>query len=163
MKQVIFTAALLLSVISGESMATCSSGGTPVTTLATVLPGNTICVASSNPGWVWEAQESHLGTSGSTSGNLQDYKRGPGNAVDPQKIIGTWSLTQSNGSACTTNCARAIYNYTDSGNTLSYTYRVYLVNGTGTAGSNGSKYDFCADSTTFVVSGTLKTGVGAAC
>ena len=141
MKHMIFMGALVLaSAMTGEAMAACS--GTQITslsrpTLATLLTGNSMCQT-----WPEVAQEQHV-----SGGVLQDYKRGPLDAVDPTTSIGSWFITGSGGRT------RVSYTY----GTTTYTYAVYLV--TGNAGETGSTYDFCTGGTVKATA-TFRPGFG---
>lgn len=66
------------------------TSGTPATPnngigdLMSFVRGTTFCVARGAERW----QEFHA-----TSGELIDYKLGPGHPVDPTKTVGTWTVT----------------------------------------------------------------------
>ena len=128
-KHIIFSSVLLLaSAMTGETMAACS--GTQITdtsspTLTNLLTGNSMCQTS-----LQVAQEQHV-----SDGNLQDYKKGPLDPVDPTKSIGSWLVSGSG--------ASTIVTYTYGSNV--YSYNVFLVSGT--AGLTGSTYDFCTGAT----------------
>lgn len=120
---------------SGQASPTAvTTDGTTVTTLSTLLSGNTVCVGSSGN---WEAQEFHA-----ANGDLIDWKRGASHPVDPTKKVGTWSITGT-GSAMRVN-----YTYG------SQTYSNAVWNhGDGT-------YSFCNNQGTETI-GRMKTGQGA--
>ena len=83
------------------------SGGT--LTLSGRLGGSTVCVGS--PG-NWKNQEYHTG---STGGNVIDWKKGASDPIDPTSTVGTWSITG-------TGTTRAVsYSYGSS----TYTFKVY--------------------------------------
>jgi hypothetical protein len=126
--------------------------GSAGTTLSSLFTNHTICVGT---GANKQAQEEHI-----SGGVLKDYKKGPGNPVDPEKVLGTWVLTND---TLGDPDATITYNYTAFAPPVSYTYKVYLVSGT--LGANNSTYDFCNTSTgTVTVSGaTLKTALGNVC
>lgn len=56
--------------------------------IATLVGNKTICATYNSDKW----QEFHSGT---TSGPLSDYKKGPSDPVDPSKTVGTWSIEGS--------------------------------------------------------------------
>ena len=68
--------------------------------MGTLLNGNTACVGS---GPTWQNQELH------SSGNIIDFKRGPGHPVDPSKTIGTYAISNDSGKGVVT------YSYTGGG------------------------------------------------
>lgn len=75
--------------------------------LRTLVEGRTVCGIAGNDKW----QEEHK-----ANGELWDYKKGPNDPVDPQKQVGTWSIS---GNAVTYNYGpNAIYSFTvhDEGN-----------------------------------------------
>jgi hypothetical protein len=114
---IIITGAIVFGLMAEGAVAACpASGRTPVANLSTFLLGKTACVGS--PG-NWTNQEEHR-----TGGVLADYKKGPGDPIDPTKTIGTWAVSTS-GDVVT-------YNYGASG---PYSFNLYSnVDGT---------YDFC--------------------
>jgi hypothetical protein len=127
-------------------------GTTGGITLSSLLLNHTICQGS---GANKQAQEEHF-----PSNVLKDYKLGPSDPVDPETVLGTWTL--NNDGIGNTN-ATVTYSYTAFGPAVSYTYIMYLVSGT--LGADGSTYDFCNTSTgTVTVPGALlKTSLGAVC
>jgi len=122
MKTLIVTSFALLACVSGSAMAACSGTPLSVSQLTTLLTGKTVCGSAGTDQW----QEEHK-----ASGELWDYKKGPGDPVDPEEKVGTWSV-QSGGIAS----GKINYQY-DGGTGFSYT--VYD-NGNGT-------YSFCGPST----------------
>jgi len=131
---------VLASAMTGEAMAACS--GTQITsvsrpTLSRLLTGNSMCQT-----WPEVAQEQHV-----SGGVLQDYKRGPLDAVDPTTSIGSW-LVGGSGSRTTVK-----YTY----GSTSYYYQVFLVNGN--PGETGSTYDFCTGGTVKATA-TFRPGFG---
>lgn len=134
MKTFVLASTMALALVSGEAMAVCSGNSRlNATQLGTVLTNNTVCVANGT-GWEW--QELHAG-----NGNLVDYKRGPGHAIDPSETVGSWSV---NG---TGNGATVRHNYGSGG---SYDYSVFD-NGNGT-------HSFCSSRPEIV--GRVKSGGG---
>ena len=89
------------------------------TQLTALLTGNTVCAMRSTDRW----QELHV-----SGGDLIDFKRGPGHAVDPSESVGRWSIVGTGGNAT------VLYNYGGSGGT--FTFQVFAV--------SGNAYSFCA-------------------
>lgn len=125
---------LSASALAASAQSTCTCSGQQRLTgnaLSTKLSGNTVCVAKSGGGW--EAQEQHQ-----TNGDLVDYKRGPGHAVDPTKKVGTWSIAA---------------------NQVSYTYTGGAPISFSVCDAGGNAIGFCGNGGTAVtVSATVKTG-----
>lgn len=113
-------AGLLLSGAAAAQSCACDSGASRVTgpALATLLEGKTVCVGT--PG-NWQNQELHSG------GTVIDYKKGPGDAKDPSKAIGTYSVSPAGGGTVT-------YNYTSGG---SFTFSVC------SESTTPARYAFC--------------------
>lgn len=131
MKPIIFMSILLPALATGEAMAVCQPNpdGVRVGALNTLLQGYTVCKASDKPGWGWEWQEFHSGSSGQNN-NLIDFKKGPpapGN-TDPTKAVGKWTIIGG-------RTPTVAYDY---GTGNRYTFAVYS-HGAGGAGP----YDFC--------------------
>jgi hypothetical protein len=122
----------------GNAYAACT-GNTRLNAqqLGTTFVGKTVCATLGNDKW----QEEHRGSG--TTGELWDYKRGPGHAVDPTARVGTWTIVG------TGNSAVMQHSYTGGG---SYQYQVFN-NGNGT-------YDFCGPT---VVPNARVGTIGAAC
>ena len=123
MKPIILTAVagMALASLPAVSMAACGPPSVRVVTVAamtTLLEGNTVCVGAQP---TMEAQEFHQ-----AGGALIDYKRGPGNPVDPSKQVGTWTVNPGRPNAFVT------HNY---GGGAVYTYSVW-------ANSEGT-HSFC--------------------
>ena len=143
------TALLLLAGLAGTAQAQgCSpSNRLKATEIGALLNGNTICVGG---GSGWEYQEQHRAPGGGapasaamTSGALLDYKRGPGHATDPAKVVGSWSISGNFGSS-----ASVTHDYGSGG---SYTYSVHG------SGAVGSVHMLCGPTT---VSALIKPGQG---
>lgn len=102
--------------------ATCPNSGdnrSPIGSLDTFLAQKTVCHGpAKNRNW----QEYH-----GPGNSLTDYKKGPGDAMDPQKVVGTW---QASGDSVT-------YTYVYGGAQKQYTFNLYDSNTV-----NGA-YDFC--------------------
>lgn len=96
--------------MSGLAAAACQGQGINATA-ASALSGKTLCVTKQNGD---RFQEFHA-----PGGDLFDYKRGPGHAVDPTKKVGTWSAAGNN----------VVYTY---GPGLVYQYTVYRRGNTNT-------------------------------
>jgi hypothetical protein len=91
--------------LAGGARAQCSCAANQVTNgytaqdqnLSGAAAGQTVCVAN---GAGWENQEYHA--SGPTTGVLIDYKKGPGDPIDPTKTIGTWMISGTGTSTAVT-------------------------------------------------------------
>lgn len=132
MKRLVITSLVLLAGISGQAMAACT--GTPVTgtALSTLISNSTVCAVLGRDTW----QEQHR-----ISGALWDYKKGPGDPVDPSEQVGTWSVNT------TTNTVT--YNYTGG---PSYSYTVY---------DEGAALSYCFSGGATVISGAkIKPTIG---
>jgi hypothetical protein len=143
MKPFVLASTIAFAVISGDAMAVCI-GGTRLNAaqITLLLTNNTVCVpAATVPDMTW--QELHSSGSG---GDLVDFKRGPGHAIDPSETVGSWSVTANPAG----NNATVTHNY-DSGGT--YTYSVF---GSGVVGTSHS---FCGSAPEIV--GRVKSGGGA--
>jgi hypothetical protein len=118
LRSVILVAGVLSVAGVGNAAAQCAPQ-MPLSQLQTLLPNNTACVGTT-PNATWS--EWHNGTS---TGSVVDWKKGPGDPVDPTEVVGTYVITGTNeGSA-------VIYTY----GSTSYTYTV-------TQGA-GPVYTFC--------------------
>ncbi len=120
MKQLLISSVILAVSFSGESIAACT--GAPLTEVALtgLIEGNTVC-ASIPGGDEWREQHRI------TNNELWDYKKGPGDPVDPTEKVGTWSIGGGRMPSVT-------YTYTGGGN---YTYLVYG------SGLLGDPHSFC--------------------
>jgi hypothetical protein len=140
MKFRIAVASFLLSAgLVGQASAqnNCNQGNS-LSGLGTLLSGKTVCAALGTDRW----QEYHM-----PGGDLWDYKRGPGNAVDPSKKVGNWSVTSVPIGNSNNTRETVTYNY---GGGNSYTYYVCAA---------GSSYTFNATNGSTVVTGaTLSNG-----
>ena len=145
MKKFVLVAAMLGSLVSGETMAACgSSNRLKAADISLLLGGNTVCVPTTTiPDMTW--QELHVGTSTSTSGALIDYKRGPTHPTDKSETVGNWSVTGTGSNASVT------HTYSGGGGTY-----IYTVHGTGIVGTDHS---FCVGATEIVAK--VKSGGGA--
>jgi hypothetical protein len=148
MKSSMFVASAILVCVAGQANAACGDlSDTQVTdaALTTLLSGNMIC--GSRGGETW--QEEHIAASPgvSTTGDLWDYKEGPGDATDPEEKLGTWTITGSG------TGSQVEYAY-DSGGT--YTFKVFL--------NTGGSYDFCSATASENLNNTWQnSGVNHAC
>jgi hypothetical protein len=129
--------ALLSGATAFDAMAACSGTQISDGALTSLLSGNSMCQSSPEV-----AQEQHV-----AGGVLQDYKKGPSDPVDPTSTIGSWAVSGSG--------ASTIVTYTYGSN--SYSYNVFLVSGT--AGADGSTYDFCTGAS-LKASARLRLGFG---
>ena len=128
----VMTGVLLLGGVglAGQAAAACSGTALDVTQLSAKFSGNTVCAQRAGDRW----QEYHQGTG---SGDLIDWKMGPGHAVDPSKQVGTWSATNTG----------MAYDYGSGGQ---YTYQVF--------DNNDGTYSFCNGAEMAV---TVRSGQGA--
>lgn len=130
--------AVVLAFVSGQASAACAEGagwkqmnaaGSGGSLALSTLAGKTVCVGSAP---TWDAQEFHSGTTG---GDLIDYKRGPGHPIDPTGKVGTWSIAGN----------QINHNY---GPAANYTYDVYEKTGA---------YSFCVG-TSEKAAATIRNG-----
>jgi hypothetical protein len=132
-RSVILVAFPLLVAGAGNAAAQCAPQMT-LTQLQTLLPNATACVGTT-PNATWS--EWHNGT---TTGSVVDWKKGPGDPVDPTVIVGTY----------------AIIGNTD-GSAVTYTYGSTTYTFTVTQGA-GPVYTFCPAGGGTNLSVTIKTG-----
>jgi hypothetical protein len=86
-------AGVALVALSGSAAAqSCPTGTNRVFAPAATVRGTTMCAVRGADRW----QEFHA-----TGGSLVDYKKGPGDAVDPMETVGTWSATTGDASLLT--------------------------------------------------------------
>jgi hypothetical protein len=123
-----------LAGFPAQAMAACGAPSVAVDTpaaLTALLSNKTVCVpAVTVPTMQW--QEFHQ-----PGGALIDYKRGPGNAMDPTETVGSWRISGNSGSAG--NEAFITHDYGAGG---SYTYKVY---------NNGTTISFCGGNPSEIV------------
>jgi len=124
MKWVVVAYIAISGMWAGQALAQCSAGaGTTQVVLLSRLQGTTVCGRPGanypGPGGVGSPdrwQEQHL-----AGGQLWDYKKGPGDAVDPSKQMGTWSVAND-----TSASATITHSYTGG---PSFTYTVFNTGG----------------------------------
>ena len=126
----------ILAAASGSALAVCSGSALNASQLTTLLSGNTVCGVAGTDRW----QEEHR-----TNGDLWDFKKGAGDAVDPEEKVGTWSVISGAGH----DAGLVNYAYLGGGK---YSYVVY--------DNGGGAYSFCGPST---VEATVKTGIAGGC
>lgn len=145
MKKFVLVAAMAGSLVSGQAIAACTNATRlDAAAISALLGGNTVCVPTTTiPTMTW--QELHVGTATSTTGALIDYKRGPGDAVDPSETVGTWTVNANGGA----QQATVTHAYSGGGGT--YIYSVHSISGT--------NYGFCVGGTEIVA--RVKFGGGA--
>ena len=127
--------------LSGEVSAQACTHKKSVPNLTTLLQSNTVCAALARDRW----QEYH-----EAGGALYDWKRGPGDRVDPRERVGSWSIASVTDSNDTRD--QVTHNY-GAGN--SFTYRVC---------QNGSVFTFQQvkpAATTTITGATIQGGSGA--
>ena len=126
--------------LSGEVSAQACNHQQSVPNLTTLLQSNTVCAALARDRW----QEYH-----EAGGALYDWKRGPGDRVDPRERVGSWSIA----SVTIGNNTRdqVTHNY-GAGN--SFTYRVC---------QSGSVFTFqqVTPAATTITGATIQGGSGA--
>ena len=120
MKKLIMMSVVLLACGSGSAMAACSGVALTATQLTTLLTGKTVCGSAGTDTW----QEEHR-----AGGDLWDYKKGPGDPVDPEERVGTWTVSAGVGHA------PGVVTHAYSGGS-SFTYTVFDNGG-------GTSYSFC--------------------
>jgi len=130
---------LLVGVTEGANAA-CGDSQIMNAALTSLLSGNTVCVSNGSGGW--ENQEEHV-----SGGALVDYKKGPGDNVDPTKQVGTWSVSGTDASTVVN------YNYTHGGNSGPFSFTVHS--------ADNVHLSFCDASNNEIVAATLKVGAGA--
>lgn len=140
MKLPMIAGVIVFAFATEGAMAACASPYAKVTGKSTIensLSGNIFCAARGGERW----QEAHI-----AGGVLQDYKKGSTDAVDPTKVVGSWSVS---GNIVT-------HNYTVGTKTgPSYTFELWR-DGT------SNRYAFCGASTSpgTNTDGILLTGAG---
>ncbi len=135
MKSVLVIGGLLLGLTGTQAMAqVCSGTALSVTQLSQLLPSRYACAGPGAwPNVTWN--ELHSGAPGSFAGTVTDFKKGPGDPVDPTKVVGSYSISNNVG----LKAGQVTYNYGDPGGP--YTYKV-LAN-LGTTYPNAGHYSFC--------------------
>jgi hypothetical protein len=96
-------------LVAGHASAQACPGGTTRLTgaaLQTLIGNNTLCAASSSNSDTW--QEYHQGAS---SGNLIDWKQGPGHPVDPTATVGTWAVGSDANALLTHTYGASVYSW----------------------------------------------------
>ncbi len=87
MKRLVFAASVLLAIGAGQAIAACTGPFMTAAQIQTAIAGNTACV-----GHTPTAQFSEWHNGGAT-GSVVDWKRGPTDANDPTKTVGTYTIT----------------------------------------------------------------------
>lgn len=131
MKNLIVASVVLLACVSGRAMAACSGTALTASQLTLLLNSNMVCGSAGTDRW----QEEHR-----AGGELWDFKKGPGDPVDPEERVGTWSVLSGGHAA-------GLVNYVYSGGST-FSYTVY--------NDGGGTYSFCGPGT--IVQATIKTG-----
>ena len=142
MKRALFAGVFFLGNVAGPAVASCSfSNANPTYALLTqsgietLLGQSMACYPTAAP---YENQEYHTGTTGSSTGNIIDYKKGPTDPVDPSKQIGSYSIAAVGGRPY---YGTITYTYTGSPPST-FTYTVW-----GPTAPGGNLYDFCIGAT----------------
>jgi hypothetical protein len=136
MKLIPLALAAGLAVIATSALAqpVCTGNALSMDQINAIIgPGNTVCgrPGAGYPGGAGSAdrwQEEHV-----AGGQLWDYKRGPGHAVDPRKQVGTWSTAAA---SRTQGTISHIY-----GPTVAFTWVMY---GPTSNSPGASVYSFCS-------------------
>ena len=140
MKPIIITSVVLLGFGASQALAAC-----PTTNLASrvdmknLLSGNYACATRGTETW------NELHQASGFSGNVQDYRKGPADRVDPSSIVGSYTLN----TGTTGNPDTITYTYPPSGGT--YTYVVTP------AAQTPGIYTFCNVSTGELVTVKVRT------
>jgi hypothetical protein len=100
MKAIIVSTGMVIGGLSGMAMADCTTNPALTTAqLATAISGKLVCgrPAAGHPGGVsspdrWQEEHIAGGVPGVIGGPLFDYKKGPGDPVDPRTQVGSWSV-----------------------------------------------------------------------
>ena len=135
MNRVIAASVLLCAGVMVDANADCSTN--QVTDLQPLLLGQHVCAV--RVGDVW--RERH-----DSPDQLFDIKKGA-DLVDPEKLVGTWLVTDNG-----TEAAAVTYTYSAFGPAVSFKYKVYeITSSTGT-------HDFCdvGDGTNIVENATIQ-------
>lgn len=129
-------------IAAGNALGACTDTQVTGDDLSTLLAGNTVCVGSTGN---WESQEQHWVTiSGPpASGDLYDYKRGPGDPKDPTRKLGTWTVNAND---------TVTYDYTAFQPNQTYTFTVHGPS------ASGDSYSFCNGGTE-AAKATIKSGL----
>ena len=136
MKRIIILSVLFLGAALGDAMAQCR--GTRVADVQTALESKFVCAARTNGTDTWSEEHGIL----SGGGILTEYAKGPGNAVDPRKPVGSWTVTGN-------NSATAVVQYTYTGDSNSpYNWSLFFV--------TSNSYLFCsADGNTAIATANI--------
>lgn len=137
--------------VSGHAQTACqaSTGVVQLSNaqVSALLTGRTVCglPGANYPGAQSDRfQEEHL-----ANGDLFDYKRGPGHAVDPREKVGTWAL---GGSAV--DVPVVVHRYGPS------TVFVWTMFGPAVNTAGSSVYSFCSGNAEHVRAHVIATGSG---
>ena len=125
MNRIVLLYTLILASAIGDALADCTNNRVTGSAISTLLNNKLVCgrpaagyTGSADDRW----QEEHI-----SGGNLFDFKKGPGDAIDPRVQVGTWNR---------------------SGNSVVYLYNRYTPNVTVTYGGifrigTTNTYSFC--------------------
>jgi hypothetical protein len=111
MKPSIIASAILLTLATTSVMAACPATGLTGSAIVSLVSGKYACATDPNGSDTWN--ELHQGA-GLGPSNIEDYKKGPNDPVDPSKVVGTYAI--SNGA----NPDTITYNYGDPGGPYQY-------------------------------------------
>ena len=155
MKQSMFLFIIILLFIPSEVFAACSAsaGANQVigSNLTDLLSGKTVCVGGCTETIkvdgvptevdIWCSQELHA-----AGGILSDYKKGPGDPVDPPTDLGTWAVTNQGANTIVT------YEYTTF---VPHDTQIFKVWDNGSTAN--PRYSFCRQDGTPVVDANIIT------
>lgn len=145
----LFAVASLVALSGGAAAQTCTCEGAGNTriqgaALTAALSGNTVCVPNA-AGWEWQEQHRAASPGASRSGELWDFKRGPGPGIDPTARVGGWAITATT----IAGGEHVSHNYLGGS---SYSYKVCRVGAT-------ASYGFCPVIARPIIMSTIKTGI----
>jgi hypothetical protein len=141
MKRIIPTTVVLLAFGAGQAMAACPTTGTATAAnISALVSGKYACAMRGDEQW----NLLHQGT-GFGPANLQDYKKGPSDPVDPSEVVGTYTIVAGSGGSPDT----IRYDYGGGG---AYTFVV-----TPNASTAGT-YTYCDTATSGTTAVTISPG-----
>ena len=124
MNRVIAAIVLLCAGVMVDANADCLTN--QVTDLQTLLLGQHVCAVRGSDVW----RERH-----DAPDKLFDIKKGLSDPVDPEKLVGTWKVTEKDKKDKKDKKSAVTYTYNAFGPAVSFTYKVYK--------TGPSTYDFC--------------------
>lgn len=140
MKSILASSLVTLALVCTDALADCSTNQVTGSAINTLLSGSLVCgrpAAGYGGSTADRWQEEHQ-----AGGQLFDYKRGPGDPVDPREQVGTWA---------------------SSGNSVTYTYGSGTVTYDGLYQVTGSTYSFCQGTSEIVRANITNPNPGSGC